>query len=68
MQNKRGLLIVVSGPSGAGKGTVLAHTIANYPTLRYSVSVTTRKPRAGENEGVNYYFKTLEEFEEMLNE
>lgn len=67
MQNKRGLLIVVSGPSGAGKGTVLAHTIANYPTLRYSVSVTTRKPRAGEKEGVNYYFKTLEEFEELLS-
>ena len=67
MQSKRGLLIVVSGPSGAGKGTVLAHTIANYPTLRYSVSVTTRKPRAGENEGVNYYFKTLEEFEELLS-
>lgn len=67
MQNKRGLLIVVSGPSGAGKGTVLAHTIANYPTLRYSVSVTTRKPREGEVEGVNYYFKTLEEFEELLS-
>lgn len=67
MQSKRGLLIVVSGPSGAGKGTVLAHTIANYPTLRYSVSVTTRKPRAGEKEGVNYYFKTLEEFEELLS-
>lgn len=66
MQNKIGLLIVVSGPSGAGKGTVLAHTIANYPTLRYSVSVTTRKPRAGEREGVNYYFKTLEEFQQML--
>lgn len=67
MQNKRGLLIVVSGPSGAGKGTVLAHTIANYPTLRYSVSVTTRKPRTGEVEGVNYYFKSLEEFEELLS-
>ncbi len=67
MQNKRGLLIVVSGPSGAGKGTVLAHTITNYPTLRYSVSVTTRKPRTGEVEGVNYYFKTLEEFEELLS-
>lgn len=67
MQNKRGLLIVVSGPSGAGKGTVLAHTIANYPKLRYSVSVTTRKPRAGEKEGVNYYFKTLEEFQELLS-
>lgn len=66
MQDKRGLLIVVSGPSGAGKGTILAHTIANYPTLKYSVSVTTRKPRKGEVEGVNYYFKTIEEFEQML--
>ena len=67
MQDKRGLLIVVSGPSGAGKGTILAHTIESYPTLKYSVSVTTRKPRKGEIEGVNYYFKTLEEFETMLN-
>lgn len=66
MQDKRGLLIVVSGPSGAGKGTILAHTIESYPTLKYSVSVTTRKPRKGEIEGVNYYFKTLEEFETML--
>lgn len=66
MQDKRGLLIVVSGPSGAGKGTILAHTIANYPTLKYSVSVTTRKPRKGEVEGVNYYFKTIEEFQQML--
>lgn len=68
MQDKRGLLIVVSGPSGAGKGTILAHTIESYPTLKYSVSVTTRKPRKGEIEGVNYYFKTLEEFETMLNQ
>ncbi len=68
MQDKRGLLIVVSGPSGAGKGTILAHTIESYPTLKYSVSVTTRNPRKGEIEGVNYYFKTLEEFETMLNQ
>lgn len=68
MQDKRGLLIVVSGPSGAGKGTILAHTIESYPTLKYSISVTTRKPRKGEIEGVNYYFKTLEEFETMLNQ
>lgn len=68
MQDKRGLLIVVSGPSGAGKGTILAHTIESYPTLKYSVSVTTRKPRKGEKEGVNYYFRTVEEFEKMLAE
>ena len=55
MENKKGLLIVVSGPSGAGKGTVLAHTVEKYPNLKYSVSVTTRAPRAGEVDGVNYY-------------
>ncbi|MDE5616898.1 MAG: guanylate kinase [Clostridia bacterium] len=68
MENKKGLLIVVSGPSGAGKGTVLAHTIEKYPNLRYSVSVTTRTPRTGEVDGVNYYFKSIEEFEQMLKE
>ncbi|MBD5087136.1 MAG: guanylate kinase [Clostridiales bacterium] len=66
MENRKGLLIVVSGPSGAGKGTVLAHTVEKYPNLKYSVSVTTRAPRAGEVDGVNYYFKSVEEFNEML--
>lgn len=68
MATTKGLLIVVSGPSGAGKGTVLAHAIAQYPNLRYSVSVTTRAPRAGEVEGVNYYFKTLDEYQQMLHD
>ena len=63
---KKGLLIVVSGPSGAGKGTVLAHTIEKYPKLRYSVSVTTRAPREGEVDGVNYFFKSVEQFEKMV--
>lgn len=66
MEEKNGLLIVVSGPSGAGKGTVLAHTIANYSKLRYSISVTTRQPRGGEKDGVEYYFKSIEEFEKMI--
>lgn len=66
MENRKGLLIVVSGPSGAGKGTVLAHTVEKYPNLKYSVSVTTRAPRAGEVDGVNYYFKSVDEFNEML--
>lgn len=66
MEKRKGLLIVVSGPSGAGKGTVLAHTIENYPRLKYSVSVTTRKPRKGEVDGINYYFKSVEEFRQML--
>lgn len=63
---KKGLLIVVSGPSGAGKGTVLAHTTAKYSNLKYSVSVTTRAPREGEVEGVNYFFKSVEQFEKMV--
>lgn len=68
MKKKRGLLIVVSGPSGAGKGTVLAHAIRKYPNLRYSVSVTTRDPRPGEKEGVNYFFRSLEEYQKMLDQ
>lgn len=65
-ERKKGLLVVVSGPSGAGKGTVLAHAIRNYPNLQYSVSVTTREPRPGEVDGVNYYFVTKDRFKEML--
>ncbi|MGN0765657.1 MAG: guanylate kinase [Christensenellales bacterium] len=65
-ERKRGLLVVVSGPSGAGKGTVLAHAIRNYPNLQYSVSVTTREPRPGEVDGVNYYFVTKDRFKDML--
>ncbi len=65
-ERKKGLLVVVSGPSGAGKGTVLAHAIRNYPNLQYSVSVTTREPRPGEVDGINYYFVTKDRFKEML--
>ncbi|MDE6274969.1 MAG: guanylate kinase [Clostridia bacterium] len=63
---KKGLLIVVSGPSGAGKGTVLAHTTEKYSNIKYSVSVTTRAPREGEVDGVNYFFKSVEQFEKMV--
>ncbi|MDE6211239.1 MAG: guanylate kinase [Clostridia bacterium] len=63
---KKGLLIVVSGPSGAGKGTVLAHTTEKYSNLKYSVSVTTRAPRDGEADGVNYFFKSVEQFRKMV--
>jgi guanylate kinase len=64
--NTRGLLIVLSGPSGAGKGTVCAALRQCMPDLVYSVSATTRAPRTGEVEGVNYFFKTKEEFERMI--
>ncbi|MBO2533967.1 guanylate kinase [Planifilum fulgidum] len=65
-QRKEGLLIVLSGPSGAGKGTVSALLRERMPELTYSVSATTRPPRKGEKEGVNYFFKTRSEFERMI--
>jgi len=63
---QKGLLIVLSGPSGAGKGTVCKALLPTMTTTHYSVSCTTREPRPGEVEGVNYFFKTVEQFEEML--
>ena len=56
-------LIVLSGPSGVGKSTVLRSLLARFPTsLRLSISATTRTPRPGETDGVDYYFLTPEEF------
>ncbi|MDO4437043.1 MAG: guanylate kinase [Coriobacteriaceae bacterium] len=55
-------LFVISGPSGAGKGTLVARVRAQMPNLGLTVSATTREPRAGEMDGVNYYFLTDEEF------
>lgn len=66
MKRDKGLLIVLSGPAGVGKGTVCNALRAENTDIRYSVSVTTRPPREGEVDGVNYFFKTREEFEEMI--
>lgn len=64
---KRGLLIVLSGPSGVGKGTVRAAIFSKgEQKFVYSISATTRKPRIGETDGVDYFFKTREEFEQMI--
>ena len=52
----KGLLIVVSGPSGTGKGTVCSELLSQAQDLAYSISATTRQPRAGEVDGKNYYF------------
>ena len=62
---KKGLLVVVSGPSGAGKGTI-CQALLERTALAYSVSATTRKPRAGEVDGKSYYFLSVEAFEEMI--
>lgn len=67
MQGNRGILIVISGPSGAGKGTICKALLEKHDNIYISVSATTRAPRAGEIEGVNYYFLTKEAFEEKVN-
>lgn len=64
--NRRGLLIILSSPSGAGKSTLARRLMAWDPTLKFSVSATTRAPRPGETDGVEYYFKTRAEFEAMV--
>ena len=65
--NKKGLLLVVSGPSGAGKGTICKVLMNRNNDLKLSVSATTRQPRNGEVEGENYYFLTHEKFNEMIS-
>ena len=62
----KGSLFVITGPSGAGKGTVLKEVIKNLDRLYFSVSATTRKPREGEVDGVHYHFLTKERFEELI--
>ncbi len=64
--NDSGILVVFSGPSGSGKGTVLARYFAAHPEAAFSVSATTRAPRPGEADGVNYHFVSRERFEEMI--
>lgn len=61
----KGLLIVVSAPSGCGKGTILAEILKD-PQFYYSISATTRKPREGEENGVNYHFLSREQFEDLI--
>ncbi|WP_215746402.1 guanylate kinase [Gluconobacter sp. P1C6_b] len=62
---RRGVCLVISAPSGAGKSTIANALRASEPTLRHSVSVTTRSPRPGEVEGVHYHFRDITEFRRM---
>lgn len=63
---KRGNLVVISGPSGSGKGTVCRELFRDLADLHLSISATTRKPRNGERDGVDYYFLSRAEFESMI--
>ena len=63
---KEGIAFVISGPSGSGKGTVVEALRKIYTDAGVSVSATSRKPRPGEKEGVSYYYKTREQFEELI--
>lgn len=64
---RHGNLFVISGPSGAGKGTLVARLLQQVPDAWVSVSVTTRKPREGEVDGVHYYFVSPEEFQHLID-
>ena len=67
MTKNRGILLVLSGFSGAGKGTVVKEVMKKYADhYALSISATSRQPRTGETDGVEYFFKTREEFEEMI--
>lgn len=66
MRSERGLLVLYSGPSGCGKGTVMQQVLEGRDDTVVSVSVTTRTPRPGERDGVEYFFRTREQFEQMI--
>ncbi len=67
-EERKGMLLVISGPSGAGKGTIFKKLLANDETLSFSVSVTTRGAREGEVDGVDYFFISNEEYDKLLEE
>lgn len=66
--NRQPKLIIVSAPSGSGKTTLVKHLLFMFPTLSFSISATSRKMRAGETDGVDYYFITEEEFRKKIDE
>lgn len=68
MVDKKGILFVLSGPSGVGKGTVRERLFKEAGELQYSISMTTRKKRPGEVDGVDYFYKTKEEFEALIEQ
>lgn len=65
---RTGMLLIISGPSGTGKGTLVEKLMKSDPSLRFSCSVTTREPRVGEINGVHYHFVSMEEYNRLLEE
>ncbi|SDQ62052.1 guanylate kinase [Virgibacillus subterraneus] len=68
MIDEKGILFILSGPSGVGKGTVRRELFEKANDLKYSISMTTREKRAGETEGIDYFYKSKEEFETLIEE
>ena len=68
MEKRQGLLFVISGPAGAGKSMIVKRLVEKHPDVGVSVSCTTRQPRPGEQEGVNYFFVSEERFDQMIAE
>ncbi len=68
MLERKGLLLVISGPSGAGKGTLCRALLKSDPALSLSISVTTRSPRPGEVDGTDYFFMEKDSFEKMIKD
>ena len=66
MADRKGLLLILSSPSGAGKSTLTRMLMDWDPTIRFSISATTRKPRPGEQDGREYYFRSRDDFESMV--
>ncbi|MCI6675586.1 MAG: guanylate kinase [Clostridiales bacterium] len=66
--NQTGVMVVVSGFSGVGKGTIIKSLVSQYDNYALSISATSRMPRKGECDGVHYFFKTREQFEQMIQE
>ena len=67
-ENGKGLLIIISGPSGTGKGTICKEIVKENKDIEISISMTSRKPRGNEQNGIDYYFVTKEEFEKRIRD
>lgn len=68
MKDELGILFILSGPSGVGKGTVRKRLFEEQTELQYSISMTTREMRSGESEGVDYFYKSKEDFEQLIED